>query len=712
MCVSDFVISSNRLLFGLFLFYGSYSHAVIADKGSVGAYKLDEIVVTASRRPENVFSEPYAINVTDALELVAVRQVRTVPDALRELSGVMVQKTGHGQGAPFIRGFTGLRTLFLIDGIRLNNSTFREGPNQYWNTVDPFTVQRLELVKGPSSTLYGSDAIGGTVNAITRSFDDLEGDQTRGRIVFRTASAEDSFSLRPEFGFSHKKMAIFAGISLKDFGDLRAGGGTGRQPKTGYQERDADAKLQYALSATSDITIAAQHVVQDDAWRVHKTIYGESWRGTTVGNELRRSLDQERSLAYLQYRVRNLKVLHGGNLTVSLSHHQQDEDRLRIKADGNYDQQGTTVGTFGLWGQVEIPSEYGTWTVGVEAYRDSVDSFRNDYDVEDNLLRSRVQGPVADDASYALADAYVQNQMNIGEGSELVAGVRLTSARASADSVQDPTTGERMSSSDNWSDVTASLRLGHRLGNDGRTRLFAGVSQGFRAPNLSDLTRFDSARSNEIETPVPGLEPEHFTNIEVGVKYDSGSLTGQVAFFHTIIDGMIVRTPTGRVIDGENEITKQNSGDGYVNGLEMQLRYSVSEMWQLFGNLTWLRGEVDTFPDAARAREPLDRQMPPQLYLGGRWQHPQDRMWFEALLSIVEEQDRLSSRDRADTDRIPVGGTPGYSYFTLRGGWRIQNDWRLSIAAENILDENYRTHGSGLNEPGRNLVLSVIHEIH
>ncbi len=87
----------------------------------------------------------------------------------REVPGVIVQKTGHGQGSPFLRGFTGFRTLLLIDGIRLNNSVFRDGPNQYWNTVDPFTIGQLEIIKGPSSVLFGSDAIGGTVNVVTRS---------------------------------------------------------------------------------------------------------------------------------------------------------------------------------------------------------------------------------------------------------------------------------------------------------------------------------------------------------------------------------------------------------------------------------------------------------------------------------------------------------------------------------------------------------------
>jgi len=697
---------------GLVLICGSFASAVAADLDGVSAYDIDEIVVTASRRPENAVKEPYSINVRDALELIEIRQVRTTPEAMQGIAGVMVQKTGHGQGSPYIRGFTGLRTLFLLDGIRLNNSTFREGPNQYWNTVDAFAIQRFELVKGPSSVLYGSDAIGGTVNAISRGFGDLEGEERiRGRVVVRGSTAESSYAIRPEIGIAGDHLSVFAGMSVKDFGDLRAGGTMRDQAKTGYRDRSADIKVRYSLSESSELTAAFQSVEQADAWRVHKTIYGKSWRGTTVGNEQQHSFDQERQLVYLQYQANDLRQFGGGSLTISLSHQQQEEERYRVRSNGNQDLQGVDVGTLGLWAHLDIPVSTGSWSTGIEYYRDEVDSFRNDFDANTNLSGTSIQGPVGDDARYTLIDAYLQNRRALGEASEVVAGLRFTSARAAADSVQNPTTGEAMSVRDNWSKATASLRFSHRVGVDDRILFFAGVSQGFRAPNLSDLTRFDAARTNEIETPVIGLQPEQFTSYEFGTKFDDDNWTGQLALFHTTIKDMIIRTPTGRIIDGDNEIGKRNSGDGYVNGIEAQLRYNLSGTWQLFGNLTWIRGEVDTFPDATPAlvREPLDRQMPTQVNLGGRWQAHGGRAWFEALFSIADDQDRLSTRDRADTDRIPSEGTPGYSYFTVRGGWRLGNDWRLSVAVENVLDENYRIHGSGLNEPGRNLVLSVVH---
>ena len=92
------------------------------------------IIVTATRTERSAFDEPFTVNQLQRDELQE-RQIRTTPELFREVPGVMVQKTAHGQGSPFIRGFTGFRNLFLIDGVRLNNSVFRTGPNQYWNTV-------------------------------------------------------------------------------------------------------------------------------------------------------------------------------------------------------------------------------------------------------------------------------------------------------------------------------------------------------------------------------------------------------------------------------------------------------------------------------------------------------------------------------------------------------------------------------------------------
>jgi hemoglobin/transferrin/lactoferrin receptor protein len=120
-------------------------------------------------------------------------------------------------------------------------------------------------------------------------------------------------------------------------------------------------------------------------------------------------------------------------------------------------------------------------------------------------------------------------------------------------------------------------------------------------------------------------------------------------------------------------------------------------------------GVVGTYPTSEPfiVDEPIDRLMPMQAYLGARWQAPDSPYWLEGLFSAAANADRLSTRDIADTDRIPPGGTPGYVILTLRGGWTIGDSLQLSLALENLFDEDYRIHGSGLNEPGRNIVVSL-----
>src|SRR5690606_1230083 len=93
---------------------------------------------------------------------------RSAPDALRSVPGVSVQQTGHGQASPYVRGLTGQQIVHLFDGIRLNNGLYRQGPNQYFFTVDWQSLERIEVVRGSASTRWGSDALGGAILAVPR----------------------------------------------------------------------------------------------------------------------------------------------------------------------------------------------------------------------------------------------------------------------------------------------------------------------------------------------------------------------------------------------------------------------------------------------------------------------------------------------------------------------------------------------------------------
>ena len=691
---------------------------VLAAAGTAGAEEpaaaavaeLPEVVVTAMRAETPIAEVPGAIHVVDRDSMQASAP-RTTPDALRGLPSVMVQKTGYGQGSPYLRGFTGFRTLMMVDGIRLNNSAFRDGPNQYWNTVDPWSVARYETVMGPASVLYGSDAVGGAVNALTLAPPEWAGEPTYERtLAARVATADESLQTRAGVRARvTERLGLAAGFTWKKFNDVRDGEDVGRQRHTGYDESDFDLRADYALNERATLTLAHQQVAQDDAWRTHSTFYGIDWEGLKAGDDQMRAYDQDRALTYARLAAADLDgIVSACNLT--LSRQAQEEDLHRLRGDGRRDETGFDVVTWGAALELQSESDFGHWTYGADYYRDEVDSYGRHYKADGKLNKTDPQGPVADDAAYDLVGAYLQDTVPLFGGAlELTPGVRYTYAQLDADRVLDPVSGETTARADDWDTVVGSLRALAPLGAARRHAVYAGVSQGFRAPNLSDLTRLDAARSTEIETPVDDLDPERFVSAEAGARYDDGRRSAEIAGYYTWIKDLIVRTPTGEVVDELQEVTKKNAGEGYVAGVELTLGWQVTEDWHVRLMGSWMDGEADAYPtsDPVAARDYVSRLMPLTGQAAVRWQPAGEAYWLEAVVDAAEKADRLSADDERDTQRIPPGGTPGYAVLTLRGGTTVLEGLDLTLALENVADEDYRIHGSGVNEPGRNLVLQA-----
>jgi len=663
------------------------------------AVTLEESVITATRSPRSVLELPYSTTRVSE-QTIRERSYRTTPQVLRDIPGIFVQETAPGHGSPYIRGFTSFRNLFLIDGIRLNNSVFRPGPNQYWNTVDPLSLGSLEVVKGPSSVLYGSDAIGGTVNARTRDpWIESGGRTLAASLFYRYSSAESSNVGRAQVsGALSDDLAVVLGVGGKDFGTLEAGDPTGKQPNTGYSELDADVKLDYFLDPNTRLVFGFQHVYQNEVPRTHRTVYAVPFEGTTVGTDLRRDFDQERNLAYVQ--------VHGADLDgfidrydLNLSYHGQDEVRNRTRGSGVQEVQGFEVATLGLFANLGSDTDIGRLTYGFDLYHDDVDSFSS---------TDPIQGPVGDDSTYDLLGVYVQDEIEATDRLDFILGARFNYARAEVDSFHDPVTDAQASLDEDWSAFVGSARFLYELSKDSLS-LFGGISQAFRAPNLSDLTRLDAARSNEFEIPSPDLDPERTLSYELGVKSQSESLTTEVAVFYTQIEDSIVRFPTGDVMGADTVVTKDNVGDGYMWGLEAGASWELVPRWTLFGNAAYQYGKVDTYPTSAQVevREYKDRLMPFMAQLGLRWDSETSRFWAEGMARYADEADKLSTRNQNDTSRIPPGGTPSYLVLDLRGGWRVNESATLLLGLENLTDEDYRVHGSGHNMPGRGLVAGL-----
>ena len=611
------------------------------------AKPLPEMVVTATRQAAEAQGTPFAVRDIGS-EQINERQPRTLPEALRELPGVSVQKTSNGQGSPHVRGFTGFRNLAMIDGVRFNNSTFREGPNQYWNTIDLLTMDRIELVPGQGSVLYGSDAIGGTLNLLTKSsnFRDEEAGKTffHGLGQYRFSTAEDSHLGHLELNTgTGGQWGLHVDGSYGAFGEVRAAG-LGRQPRTGYDQWSWNARLDAALDSDWTLTAVHQQLQQDDVWRTHSTIFGIPWQGTTVGTDLRRSFDQDRTLSYLKLDGQKLEGFMD-SATLTLSYQTAGEELTRVRSTGVSSLSEVDLQTWGADLQFSSSSPLGMLTYGVDYYRDQVDSSNVSYKADGSFDTRSIQGPVGDDSSYDLLGAWLQDEITAGDRTHLFLGGRFTHARARVGQFENPVTKQESSLTDSWNDFSASGRLVVDLDEADQFALFAGASQGFRAPNLSDVSRLDIARSGELEIAGTSLDPEKFLSLELGLKADTGSFTGSVSVFHTIINDLIVRQPTGRMVDELIEVSKANGGEGYVQGIELALSYQFNENWSIFGHGSYTEGEADQFPSSDRraVRESLSRVVPFMGSLGLRAQTSDRRLWGELVCIAASEADKLNS---------------------------------------------------------------------
>ena len=672
--------------------------AALSSDDSNSVLDLPDMVVKPSSMPDVSAFELSPSLAQDKIQLdpTVFHIDRSLPELMQAFPGVHIQKTGHGQGSPFMRGFTGQRTVLLVDGIRFDDTVFREGPVQYWNTLDPESFAEVLFSPGLRSASAGSGAIGGVVELISSRPDPslLWSGSVRGRL----ASAERSSGGRLQLSGGDGAIGLECGVNLRSFGDLRTGDGV--QPRTGYETSALDFRLAWK-SGGVDWTVGHDRSRVDDAWRTHSTIYGQSFEGTTIGSDLRRVLDHRRERTILMGSSRDPGDL--DDLSWTFSRQVQSESRDRVRSDGRRDLQGFDLVGFGF----SVRAEKNNWSFGLDSLWSRADSTRLNFASDGSFTGASIQGPVGDDSGRDLVEGFVSKSHSLSSELESHVTARWSSSRVFADRVADPATDDILSMDRTLDGLSTSGALRWTSPKHLGTTLEGRLSTGIRLPNLSDFTRFDVARSGEVEVPAFGLNPEEFFGVEASIREQRDSWSWLFTAYYTAIDGMIIRRPTGEVIDGGAAVTKQNAGDGRLFGFEGSLTWSPSP------NLTWRtqfsaqRGDVDTFPttDDVSVNEPISRMAPALMTSTVRW-FPHGALWHvEGRVRWSDLQDRLSSRDQADTQRIPEGGTPGWTVLDLGWGVPLDPESSVGIALENVFDVDYRRHGSGINEPGRNLVV-------
>ncbi|MBI5215018.1 MAG: TonB-dependent receptor [Ignavibacteriae bacterium] len=656
------------------------------DSDSDKVFPLPQMVITATRTSQNSFEIPREI-VTVQQEQFEKRATRFTPDALSESPSITVQKTNYGAGAPIIRGMIGNQVLLLVDGIRLNNSTFRFGPNQYLNTVSPFLIDRIEIVEGPGSVLFGSDALGGTVNLITR---DIKNQSVSGvRLLTTLSTADQSGVSRLDYTTHVGNISMNLGGGYRKHEDLRSGQGV--QPATGFSGYEGDVKLRYSVNEQDELNASYQFTQYEDVPRTDKIASGDDKK--YMFNPQRRELSY---LSYDAYGITEFVQL----MRVTLSYNRQVEGREEIttKKPTMETRDMDEIQTVGA--SVELHSslnEQNLLTYGLEWYSDYVSSRRDTVNLATNFSGS-VKSQFPDGTRYRTFGAFLQNQFSYNPFS-VIAGVRYSAFKFQG--TLGVPFGETVSTP---SDVTFSLNGLYKVV-ENHLNFIAGISQGFRAPNVDDIAVFGKSGSGagaRFDTPSPELHPEKSINIESGLKYQDEKSNATLFFYTSNYTDLIVPKPG--IYNGDDSLSglrvyqRQNVGEAKIQGINFSGRYRLTPTLSLRSELSWTEGTNTS------DNEPLSRIPPFRGIIGLTFQ--EEKYWFEYQNLFATEQTHLSTNDKKDF-RIGPNGTAGYWIVNLRGGYSFSEQLSANMMLENVLDRHYKIHGSGVYSPGRNVILSL-----
>jgi hemoglobin/transferrin/lactoferrin receptor protein len=681
---------------------GETSPARAQDAPPGGALANDELIYSVNRTPESPFETSRAVQVITQ-EQIWRRNARTLPEVLFEETGIFVQQTNYGAGSPIIRGQMGKQILILIDGVRVNNATYRFGPVQYLNTVDLAMVERIEVVRGVGSVM-GGDAFGGSINIITKKGPG-PGDEYRfGATLFsRYSTADQAVTGRAEVYGRSQKFRYLAGVTYRDSADVEAGGDRGKQRATGYGEEAGNVSFEVFLSPERTLSLGYQFLEQQDVPRTDRIVD----RTNTVFD-----FDPQR-LQLLTLSLQDVTDRSWSDvLRLTASWNRQDEGRREIRSNRLTTERQFTDQQTVKAVNLEVGAFIGArhrLVYGADYSTEDIVSRRRDLRLDTGVV-TRQRGNYTDGASYEALGVYIQDRFNIGKRFTVALGARYNDFAAAGSEVSSVGTLKLDSSFD---DVSSSLSLLFQAAPN--LHLIASARRGFRAPNLDDLSVFDE-RAEGTEVPNVSIGPEHAVAYEIGAKYQSARLSGSVYYHRSSLSDLLVRSAgvfnglpffdrNGNGLRDPSEplvLQKQNIGEATIDGIELDFRIALNSAWLVFANAT------ETTGDDELLNQPLTRIPPRFGTLGLRWSPSsvKRRPWAELVGSFAEAQRRLAPADITDS-RIGVGGTDAFATLHLRGGMSLGERLRLTAAAENLTDEEYKLHSSGVFRPGRQLVLGV-----
>ena len=634
---------------------------------------LDSITVKSRLVQKNKINLPYSLVQKNAAS-IKLGNYRTTPEALMGSSGVFVQKTNHGGGSAFIRGLTGNQTLLMLDGVRINNATFRYGPNQYLNNIDLYTIDQIEVSKGTGSVEYGSDAIGGVIHlhSITPSYNQKKTWSTSTSLKYIGQDMEKSN--RTTVQYAQKNFAIQSGITLRNFGDLVGGKNVGVQSPSGYDETGVNTIAKVQLNKAGEITITSRFFIQKDVPIYHKVLL-ESFKINEIAK-------QERNIHSIQW-GKNFSSKYLSKIKVIQSLQYSNEERESNKLNNaiykyERDQVSSNGTSIDLYSN---PTKNWQINSGVDYNADKIESSLIDKNLTTEVAVNK-RGLYPNNSSYKSFSVFNLHKIDLKKW-HIEAGLRYNRFRIQ---LTDTSIGEV---NIHPSALVGNAGISYKLNRS--NLVYASLSSGYRAPNIDDMGTLGIV-DFRYELPSNSLEPEKSLHYELGYKINTKMVQFDLSGFYLNLKDIITRQKvTGSIINGYQVYSKQNSDASYIKGFETNLALQLNQQFKWSSNLTYTYGQNETKNEPMRRIPPLFGQQ--EL----AWKKNNTQILVQHL--FAGKQDRLAQGDK-DDNRIGKNGTPNWNVFNVSLNQQFKNIF-IQLGGINLLNEKYKTHGSGIYAMGR-----------
>lgn len=671
------------------------------------AILLDELQVTATRGRRTVSEVAPPVTVVDREEIER-RQATRVGELFVTEPGVEIDGSGPFLGLPVIRGLSGNRVLVLVDGQRLNNA--REAINfggVQPSLLDVEQIEEVEIVRGPASVLYGTDAIGGIVNIITRDPPfPSEGLAVGGHLSSGYRSISEGRHLNGGLEIAGRELALRLSAAWRDADDFQSPEGV--VVNSGAESLDLSLDLEYRPSPEHRFVLGLDRF---EAEEVGLPGTGGVFTGSFPFTD--------REKGSLTYSTTALPAI--GELRVEAYVQDQDESfatvldlppipagpfNLLIDTETERVSDVTTVGA-GLRGEKAVGSRH-RLTYGIDFFRDYVDEERREETVTVREPRSPgVPGgtevevdsvPTTPESTFQGVGIYLQDEIEAGRW-RLVPGVRFDRFDTETERLDRP---EGVLPADERSEEAVSASLGVLFHATPALRPVLSVGRAFRTPNVIERFFFGPGSQGGLTVPNPDLDNETSLNVDVGLKLALPRVRATATYFHNRVDDFITFVPG--TFEGDSTFAGRpisrvdNVGEVRLQGVEASLEYMIP-----VGDaaLVWSAAFSYTDGEDLEADQPLF--VPPAKGVFGlRWRGAADAVTAGVGVRTVGEQ-----------HEVPAGfeETEGFTVVDLFGTLDLRpllgRDATLRLGLANATDETYREPFNANLAPGRSFDVSV-----